>query len=115
MARIELRKRGAIGEIRLNRPEVLNAQGREWPAEMLSAIGEMQEDPAVRVVLVTGEGRAFCSGLDLTQLAAGEITAEFFHDAELTFRALETLDRATIAGIHGHCLGGGLQLTIVCD
>jgi len=115
MARIDLRKRGAIGEIRLNRPEVLNAQGREWPADVLSAVSEMQEDPAVRVVLVTGEGRAFCSGLDLTQLAAGEITAEFFHDAELAFRALETMDKATIAAIQGHCLGGGLQLGIVCD
>jgi len=42
MARIELRKRGAIGEIRLNRPEVLNAQGREWPAEVVLAADEHQ-------------------------------------------------------------------------
>src|SRR2546425_13112124 len=63
VARIELRKRGPIGEIRLNRPEVLNAMGREWPDDMLAAAREMQDDAAIRVVLVTGEGRAFSAGL----------------------------------------------------
>ena len=53
MARIELRKRGPIGEIRLNRPEVLNAMGREWPEDMLGAAREMQNDAAVRVVLLS--------------------------------------------------------------
>jgi len=115
MARIELRKRGPIGEIRLNRPEVLNAMGHEWPEDMLAAAREMQEDDAIRVVLVTGEGRTFCSGLDLTQLARGEIPNRFFHVAEYAFRALETMDKAVIAGLQGYCIGGGLQLAIACD
>src|SRR5215212_375778 len=115
MARIELRKRGPIGEIRLNRPEVLNALGHQWPEDMLAAAQEMQDDHAIRVVLVTGEGRTFCSGLDLTQLARGEIPNQFFHDAEYAFRALETMDKAVIAGIQGYCIGGGLQLAIACD
>jgi len=115
MARIELRKRGAIGEIRLNRPDVLNAQGRDWPADLLAAAAEMQKDAAVRVVLVTGEGRSFCSGLDLTQLAQGDITVDWFHHAELALRALETMDKVVIAGVQGHCIGGGLQVIITCD
>lgn len=115
MARIELRKRGPIGEIRLNRPEVLNALGHEWPEEMLAAAREMQEDAAIRVVLLTGEGRTFCSGLDLTQLARGEIPNRFFHVAEYAFRAMETMDKVVIAGLQGHCIGGGLQLAIACD
>ncbi|TMA95759.1 MAG: enoyl-CoA hydratase/isomerase family protein [Deltaproteobacteria bacterium] len=115
MARIELRKRGAIGEIRLNRPEVLNAQGRDWPADLLAAAAEMQKDASVRVVLVTGEGRSFCSGLDLTQLAQGDITVDWFHRAELALRALETMDKVVIAGVQGHCIGGGLQVIITCD
>jgi len=115
MARIELRKRGAIGEIRLNRPEVLNAQGRDWPADLLGAAAEMQKDASVRVVLVTGEGRSFCSGLDLTQLAQGDITVDWFHRAELALRALETMDKVVIAGVQGHCIGGGLQVIITCD
>ncbi len=115
MARIELRKRGPIGEIRLNRPEVLNAMGREWPDDMLGAAREMQDDAAIRVVLVTGEGSAFCAGLDLTHLAAGEIPNPWFHRAELAYRALETLDKPVIAGVQGHCIGGGLQIIITCD
>ena len=115
MPRIELRKRGAIGDIRFNRPELLNAQGVDWPADMIAATREMQDDRAIHVVLLTGEGRAFCSGLDLTDLAAGKIDGRWFHQAELAFRAVELLDKAVIAGIHGHCIGGGLQLTLTCD
>jgi enoyl-CoA hydratase/carnithine racemase len=115
MARIELRKRGPIGEIRLNRPEVLNAMGHQWPLDMLAAAQEMQADDAIKVVLVTGAGRTFCSGLDLTQLARGEIPNQFFHDAEYAFRAMETMDKAVIAGLQGYCIGGGLQLAIACD
>jgi enoyl-CoA hydratase/carnithine racemase len=115
VARIELRKRGPVGEIRLNRPEVLNAMGSAWPDDMLSAAKEMQDDPSIRVVVVTGEGRSFCSGLDLTQLAGGEIPDEFFIAAEHAYRALETMEKAVIAGIHGYCIGGGLQIAIACD
>ena len=115
VARIELRKRGPIGEIRLNRPDVLNAMGHQWPEDMLAAAREMQDDPAIRVVLVVGEGRSFCSGLDLTQLARGEIPNRFFHVAEFAFRSMETMDKAVIAGLHGYCIGGGLQLAIACD
>lgn len=50
MARIELHKRGPIGEIRLNRPRALNAMGRDWPDDMLAAAAEMNADAAVRVV-----------------------------------------------------------------
>jgi enoyl-CoA hydratase/carnithine racemase len=115
MARIELRKRGPIGEIRLNRPDVLNAMGHHFPQDMLAAAQEMQDDREIRVVQVTGEGRTFCSGLDLTQLSRGEIPNQFFHDAEYAFRAMETMDKAVIAGIQGYCIGGGLQLAIACD
>jgi enoyl-CoA hydratase/carnithine racemase len=115
MARIELVKRGPIGEIRLNRPDVLNALGHQWPYDLLEAAREMQEDDAIRVVLLTGNGRSFSSGLDLTQLAGGQITNQFFHDAEFAFRSMETMDKVTICGIQGYCLGGGLQLAIACD
>jgi enoyl-CoA hydratase/carnithine racemase len=115
MARIEIEKRGPIGEIKLNRPEFLNAMGRDWPADMLSAAAEMNDDPEIRVVLVTGAGRAFCSGLDLNALVDGEISARWFHEAELAYRALETMNKPVIAGIQGHCLGGGVQIAIACD
>jgi len=115
MAGITLLKHGPIGEIRLNRPEVLNAMGRDWPTEMQSAITEINGDPEIRVVLVRGEGRSFCSGVDLTQLAAGEIQQRWFHDNEHVFRTIETIEKPIIAGIKGYCIGGGLQIAIACD
>jgi enoyl-CoA hydratase/carnithine racemase len=112
---LDVLRRGAIGEIRLNRPAVLNAMGLGFPEDLQAAADELGADPDVRVVLVTGEGRAFSSGLDLDQLAAGHIDAEWFHRADLAFRTVETMDKPVIAGVQGWCLGGGLQLAIVCD
>jgi enoyl-CoA hydratase/carnithine racemase len=104
-----------VGEVRLNRPEVLNAMGSDWPADMRAALAELNDDPGIRAVIVTGEGRAFCSGLDLTEMASGKISLPWFREAELTYRSLETMDKPVIAGIHGYCLGGGVQIVIACD
>jgi enoyl-CoA hydratase len=114
-ARIRVIKDGPVGELRLNQPEVLNAQGRHWPEDMLAAAEEVREDPDIRVVLLTGEGRSFCSGLNLTQLARGEISNEWFHTCEYAFRSMETIEKPTIAGLQGYCIGGGLQVAIACD
>ena len=115
VARIRVIKDGPVGEIRLNQPEVLNAQGRHWPEDMLAAAEEVGEDPEIRVVLLTGEGSSFCSGLNLTDLGRGEISTEWFHRCEYAFRSMETMDKPVIAGLQGYCIGGGLQVAIACD
>ncbi len=115
VGRVRVIKDGPVGEIRLNQPEVLNAQGRHWPEDVLAAAEEVGEDPEIRVVLLTGEGRSFCSGLNLTDLGRGEIPNEWFHKCEYAFRSMEVMDKPVIAGIQGHCLGGGLQVAIACD
>jgi enoyl-CoA hydratase len=114
-ARIRVLKRPPIGEIRLNEPEVLNAMGSHWPEDMLAAAREVGEDDEVRVVLLTGEGRSFCSGLNLTQLGRGEIPNEWFHTCEHAFRSMEIMEKPVIAAVHGYCIGGGLQVAIACD
>lgn len=114
-ARIRVIKRGPVGEIRLNEPRVLNAMGRHWPEDMLAAAEEVREDPEIRVVLLTGEGRSFCSGLNLTDLGRGGIPNEWFHNCEYAFRSMETIEKPVIAGIQGYCIGGGLQVAIACD
>jgi enoyl-CoA hydratase len=115
VARIQVFKRGPVGEIRLNQPEVLNAQGRYWPEDMLAAAEEVREDDEIRVVLLTGEGRSFCSGLNLTELGRGEISNEWFHRCEHAFRSMEEIEKPVIAGLQGYCIGGGLQVAIACD
>ena len=109
VGRVQVTKDGPVGEIRLNQPEVLNAQGRHWPDDVLAAARDVGEDPEIRVV------RSFCSGLNLTDLGRGEIPNEWFHKCEHAFRSMEIMNKPVIAGIQGHCLGGGLQVAIACD
>jgi enoyl-CoA hydratase/carnithine racemase len=65
--------------------------------------------------VIGGAGRSFCAGLDLDMLAASGMPPGFYEGQERAFRALELLDAVTIAAIHGHCLGGGVQLAAACD
>jgi enoyl-CoA hydratase/carnithine racemase len=66
-------------------------------------------------VILQGAGRAFCTGIDLTALAAGETTMAFFRNWESALRKLETMDPTVLAAIHSHCIGGGLQIALACD
>jgi enoyl-CoA hydratase/carnithine racemase len=106
---------GPLARLRLNRPEVLNAANRAWVQDLVTATDYLTRSAEVRVVLVSGEGRAFCSGLDTKELAHGRLTVEWFETWERGVTALAELDAITIAAIHGYCLGGGLQLALACD
>jgi enoyl-CoA hydratase/carnithine racemase len=106
---------GPVARLTLDRPRVLNAGNRRWVAELTEAVRRLDEHPDARVVVVTGAGRAFSTGVDLTELAAGEFGFADFVAWEDAMVALERMDRLVIAGINGHCLGGGLQLALVCD
>ena len=68
-----------------------------------------------RIVVITGAGRAFCTGVDLKALAADRFHLEDFVAWEDAMTAMERMDALFIAAINGHCLGGGLQLALVCD
>ena len=115
MSGIDVVRHGQVGEIRMNRPHVHNAMGLAFPDDLGAALAELEEDASVRVVLVTGEGPSFSSGLDLDDLAGGRIDLPWFRANEFLFRRLEALDKPVIAGIAGWCLGGGLQIAIACD
>jgi enoyl-CoA hydratase len=108
------RRAGAVGEIVLSRPDKLNAMNLAWVEDMDRAVAALAGDPP-EIVVVRGEGRAFCAGLDLDMLGAEGMPPAFYPLQERAFRALEELDRIVIAQIHGWCLGGGLQLALACD
>ncbi|HEU5475534.1 MAG TPA: enoyl-CoA hydratase/isomerase family protein [Actinophytocola sp.] len=109
------RREGPIGEIVLNRPEKLNAMSLTWVRDLEAAAGELSRDPAVRVVVVRGAGRAFCAGLDLDMMGESGMPPEFFPVQERAFTVLERMRPIVVAQIHGYCLGGGLQLALACD
>jgi enoyl-CoA hydratase/carnithine racemase len=106
---------GRIGRVILNRPDVLNCANVAWVRDLNAALESVARDPDVRVVTVTGRGRAFSTGIDLTALANGEIKAEWFAGWEKAMSWCEEMPKPVICGIHGYCLGGGLQLALACD
>jgi len=106
---------GRIARITLNRPEVLNAEDMTLLADMTEAIHALRDDREAWVAIITGAGRAFCSGVDLKALSSGCLDPSFFVDIEPLWDILENCDKAVICGIHGYCLGGGLQIALACD
>ena len=120
MADIELQSADGIATIVLNRPERKNAftlaMISEW-ARMLEAI---RTDNAVRVVVLRGNGGAFCSGIDLAELEGAEIDA-FAWKSLLTEKihriafALEDLDKPVIASVAGPAIGAGMDMALMCD
>jgi enoyl-CoA hydratase len=104
-----------VAYLTLNRPEVLNAENLAWVEQLEQAVAAVAAEPELRVVVVRGAGRAFCAGMDLQMLGSVGMPPGFYDGQERAFRRLETMDKITIAAIHGYCLGGGLQLAIACD
>src|SRR5262249_26099230 len=107
--------KGAVATVVLNRPDVLNCANEQWARDLNTVVDEAAADDRIRVGVVRGAGRAFCSGIDLTALAAGDTTLAFFKNWEMALRKIEAMDPVVIAAIHSHCIGGGLQVALACD
>jgi enoyl-CoA hydratase/carnithine racemase len=106
---------GRVATLMLNRPHVLNCADEQWARDLNTLVDDLASRDGLRVVVVRGAGRAFCSGIDLTALSRGETGLTFFRNWETALRKLETLPAVVIAAIHSHCIGGGLQVALACD
>ena len=106
---------GKLATIRFNRPERLNAMSFPAKHDLKAALELAAGDDAVRVLALRGEGRAFCTGIDLKDLSTGKIGADNFALWEECLRMIESMDKIVIALLHGYALGGGLQLGLACD
>lgn len=116
---IRYEKDGHIIRLTINRPKALNAINQGVLEDLNAACEAVEKDKDIRVVIITGEGRAFSAGADLKALKSEEETAgnnnEFLRFWHKTFNRFEDLPVCTIAAINGFALAGGLELVMCCD
>jgi enoyl-CoA hydratase/carnithine racemase len=111
-------RRGHVATISYNRPEVLNAVNAEMRRDLNAAFARFREDEEAWVAIVTGAGRAFCAGADLSDPgeAAGTFAGSFWERPTLnSFESGWEIYKPVIAAVNGHCLGYGLTLVTWCD
>ena len=104
-----------VARITLNRPSVLNALTTDLAVTLAEYAEAAAADASLYAVVVSGAGRAFSSGMDRTVLAGGQIGEAFYRAWIRALNALEDMAPVTIAVLHGHSIGGGLQLACACD
>ncbi len=118
-ATIEVDATGPRGSITLNRPEKLNPLSTQTLEELVAAAELLDSHDQVKVVVVSGRGRAFSAGADVSSFATAELSSLQMRRAadagRLMAEAIESMHAVTIASIHGHCVGGGVVLAAACD
>lgn len=115
LATMRYRIEGAIAYATLNRPETLNAMNLPWAQDFLTVTETLAQEKKVRVIVISGAGRAFCSGIDLKTLAHDGFPMEWFRSYERALRNLEIMDKIVICAMHKYCIGGGLQVALASD
>src|SRR5215218_3053797 len=116
VAEVETSRDGAVLTITLNRPDVLNAFNAAMHQGLLAAL-KGARDPEVRAVVVTGAGRGFCVGQDLTEFQQldGDIADRLRQGYHPTIHALRALEKPVIAAVNGAAAGAGLSFACGCD
>jgi enoyl-CoA hydratase len=110
-------KADGIATIMLNRPKVLNAMNKQLWLDLQTALGDARGDPEIKVVVITGQGRAFSTGADLkdSKTRTPEAYRDYLEALQEVSRQIIRFDKPTIAAINGYALGSGYELALACD
>jgi len=114
---LELDISASVAIVTIARPTKLNALNRKTISELTDAFRQLMEDPAVRVVIITGSGdRAFVAGADISEIRDLDAVSarRFAADGQDLMRRIESAEKPVIAAINGFALGGGLELALAC-
>jgi enoyl-CoA hydratase len=117
---------GHIATVWLNRPEKLNALSADMWEDLPRAVADLDEDDAIRVIVVAGKGDAFTVGIDVTMLtelapsgpSPASTSKRIYHkvkELQETFSVFARSAKPTVSAIHGYCLGAGMDLVTACD
>ena len=110
-------KQGAIARVTLNRPRALNAYNIQMRDDLYEVFTAVRDDPDVRAMIISGAGKAFCAGADITEFgtAPSPIIAREVRWGRDLWGALKDLDKLTVAAMHGFVFGSGLEMALLCD
>ena len=110
-------KDGPVAHISLNRPLALNAYNIQMRDDFSGALEAVQVDPEIRSLLITGQGRAFCAGADLTEFgsAPSQAIARQVRWERDVWGQMLRLSKPVVAAIHGYCIGSGGEIALLCD
>ncbi len=114
---LKYKTKDGIAYVTLNRPDSLNALSREVLSELDTVFEKLDTDPEVRAVILTGEGRAFAAGADISQMVSltGIEGQELMKFGASVMDRIENSSKPVIAAVNGYALGGGCELAMACD
>ena len=109
--------REGVAIVTISRPQALNALNSDFFREMNAWLDEVGKNPDIRVMILTGEGKAFVAGADIAEMAdmGPEAGKQFSLTGQATFQRLEDMSIPVIATVNGFALGGGCELAMACD
>ncbi len=105
----------AIGLVELNRPKVLNALNIGLMKELASALKDFDNNENIKVIILTGNAKAFAAGADISEMANEDTVSIMLKDNFSTWDSIQNIKTPIIAAVSGYALGGGLELVMTCD
>jgi enoyl-CoA hydratase len=115
MSTVLVEKHEGFAIVTLNRPQAMNALSRDLRRDFVAAFTVCTEDPETRVVILTGNGKAFCAGFDLKELGSADASNTAEEADNAVARAMEAFQGPIIGAINGHCITGGFEMALACD
>jgi len=101
--------------VQLNRPQVLNALNREVMDELVSALESLDQDDSIKCIIITGNEKAFAAGADIKEMADATAVEMLVRDQLSKWDRIRKIKKPLIAAVSGFALGGGCELTMLCD